>query len=159
MGSKLLSASKLSASIIKFSSSFFPFTDIFVSIHADGNSDPSISGYKVAAPRRDHTEKAEEFATLLGIEYQNATKLRLDTNITRTMRGYYAFNWRRYDHSLHPLTVATIIETGFLTNANDRRVIVGSPDKPANGIASGILKSLDVTTEMTQESDTKNPTL
>jgi N-acetylmuramoyl-L-alanine amidase len=59
------------------------------------------------------------------------------------MRGYYAFNWRRYDHSLHPMTVAMIIETGFLTNVSDRRLIVNNHKKSAQGIANGILKYLN----------------
>lgn len=121
------------------------FSDVFVSIHADGNTSSLVSGYKVAAPRWDYSGQAEAFTAVLDAEYQNATKLRLDPNVTRTMRGYYAFNWRKYEHSLHPLTVAAIVETGFLTNANDRRIIVNFPEKPARGIADGILKFLDVT--------------
>src|SRR5690606_22720654 len=31
------------------------FADLFVSIHADGNNNTSISGYRAAAPRRDRT--------------------------------------------------------------------------------------------------------
>ncbi len=130
------------------------FADVFVSIHADGNLNSSVSGYKVAAPRRDHTGQAEAFAALLGTEYQTATKLPLDSNITRTMRGYYAFNWRKYDHSLHPMTVAAIVETGFLTNASDRRVIVNTPEKPANGIARGILKYLGLSPTVTERIET-----
>jgi N-acetylmuramoyl-L-alanine amidase len=63
------------------------------------------------------------------------------------MRGYYAFNWRRYDHSVHPMTAAAIIETGFLTNARDRNVIVKDPQKAAQGIAGGILKFLKTTVQ------------
>ena len=129
------------------------WADVFVSIHADGNQNTSISGYKVAAPRRDHTGKAESLARLIEESYGATTKLRLDSNITRTMRGYYAFNWRRYDHSIHPLTVAAIVETGFLTNPSDRRIITTAPEKPAAGIAEGIIKFLGITAETDTQND------
>src|SRR5690606_11215286 len=58
--------------------------------------------------------------------------------ITRRMRGYYAFNYRRYDHALHPMTVGAILETGFLTSARDRAVIVSDPDRAARGIARAV---------------------
>lgn len=126
------------------------WADVFVSIHADGNVNSSVSGYKVAAPWRDYTGKASGLVKLLESEYESATNLRSDPNITRTMRGYYAFNWRRYDHSIHPMTVAAIVETGFLTNAGDRRVIVNAPEKSADGISNGILKFLDATEKTAQ---------
>lgn len=116
------------------------YADIFVSLHADGNLNTNVNGFKIASPRRDQTEKADELAQAIESEYQKTTKLRIDPNITRSMTGYYAFNWRRYEHSLHPMTVASIIETGFLTNPNDRSVIVNNPEKSASGIANGIEK-------------------
>lgn len=58
------------------------------------------------------------------------------------MRGYYAFNWYRYDHAIHPMTPAVIVETGFLTNAADRALIVDDPGRVAQGITKGILKFL-----------------
>ncbi len=134
------------------------FADVFVSIHADGNQSAIVSGYKIAAPRNDRTGKAEYLADLLEQEYESATQLRADPNITRTMRGYYAFNWRRYEHSIHPMTTAAIVETGFLTHAGDRRIIVNTPEIPAQGIASGILKFLDLATGTAQTSDTPTET-
>src|SRR5690606_8431702 len=41
------------------------FADLFVSIHADGNTNSSVSGYRAAAPRRDQTGRAAEFVQLL----------------------------------------------------------------------------------------------
>lgn len=115
------------------------FADVFISIHADGNLDTSINGYKVAAPRRDVTGKAQNLAQLLEAEYGKATNLDIDPNVTRAMRGYYAFNWRRYEHAIHPMTVAAIVETGFLSNAGDSRIIVNDPQKSAAGIVAAIL--------------------
>lgn len=120
------------------------WADVFVAIHADGNANTAVSGYKAAAPRRDVTGKAQTFASLLEASYERATGLDHDPNITRNMRGYYAFNWRRYEHSLHPMTVAVILETGFLTNAGDRRIIVEQPQKSAAGIAEAIVTFLGV---------------
>jgi N-acetylmuramoyl-L-alanine amidase len=54
------------------------------------------------------------------------------------MRNYYAFNFRRYEHALHPMTIAAIIETGFLTSAEDRELIIGQPERVARGIVDAI---------------------
>ena len=118
------------------------WADVFVSIHADGNLNRSVSGYKVAAPWRDWTGKAQELADLIDSEYALSTDMIKDPNITRNMRGYYAFSWWRYEHSLHPKTTAVIIETGFLTNASDRKIIVSNPEKAAEGITNGVIKFL-----------------
>jgi hypothetical protein len=120
------------------------WADLFIAIHADGNLNTAVSGYKAAPPRRDLTGKAQSFAELLNSEYESATGLSYDPNVTRNMSGYYAFNWRRYEHSLHPMTTAVILETGFLTNANDRRIIVNDQIKSATGIANAVVKFLKV---------------
>jgi N-acetylmuramoyl-L-alanine amidase len=54
------------------------------------------------------------------------------------MRNYYAFNYRRYRHALHPSTPGVIIETGFLTSSRDRDVIVREPQRAALGIATAV---------------------
>ncbi len=97
---------------------------LFISIHADGSNDPRASGYRVASPRQDATGRASQAASLLERTYGEATGLRRLPTVTRRMRNYYAFNFRRYEHALHPMTIGVIIETGFLTSARDRRVIV-----------------------------------
>jgi hypothetical protein len=43
------------------------WADALISIHADGNVDPAVSGYKVAAPYRDRTGKAPQLATAINI--------------------------------------------------------------------------------------------
>ncbi len=119
------------------------YADAFVAIHADGNPDTTVSGYKAAAPRRDLTGSASSLAMLLDLKYEEATGLPYDPNVTRNMRGYYAFNWRRYEHSLHPMTPAAILETGFLTNPRDRRIIVSDQAKAARGLADAVLAFLE----------------
>ena len=79
---------------------------------------------------------------LLEIEYEKATGLDIDNNVSHNMRGYYAFNWRRYEHAVHPMAAAVILEAGFLTSPNDRNILINNPDKAASGIANAILQFL-----------------
>ena len=111
---------------------------LFISIHADGSNDPGASGYRVAAPRRDATGRATQIAELLERSYGEATGLARIPTVTRRMQNYYAFNFRRYEHALHPMTIGVILETGFLTSARDREVIVSDPDRAARGIVAAV---------------------
>lgn len=117
---------------------------LFIAIHADGAADPAARGYRVAAPSRDYTGRAQEMVDLLRDTYGEATGLRRLPDVTRRMRNYYAFNVRRYEHSLDPRTVALILETGFLTSPSDREVIVNDPDRVARGIVEAV-KAFPVT--------------
>lgn len=112
--------------------------DLFIAIHADGSNDSRASGYRVSGPRRDATGKASGFVELLLKSYGEETELRQLPTVTRRMRNYYAFNSRRYEHALHPQTIGVIIETGFLTSARDRRVIIDDPERAARGIVEAI---------------------
>ena len=112
---------------------------LFISIHADGSNDPNASGYRVASPRRDATGRASRVAALLEQSYGKATGLTRLPTVTRRMRNYYAFNFRRYEHALHPMTIAVIIETGFLTSSRDRQVIVNDPERAARGIVEAVV--------------------
>lgn len=111
---------------------------LFISIHADGSLDPRATGYRVASPRRDATGRASEIADLLERTYGEATGIRRLPAATRRMQNYYAFNFRRYVHALHPMTIAVILETGFLTSASDWKVIVDDPDRAARGIVDAV---------------------
>lgn len=119
------------------------WADVFIAIHADGSTDRSISGYKFAAPWRDYSGKANDLVTILEEKYEEATDLVKDPNITRNMRGYYAFSWWRYEHAIHPMTTAVIAETGFLTNRSDQKLLINTPEIPANAIAEGIIEHLE----------------
>ncbi len=112
--------------------------DLFIAIHADGSEDPRAQGYRVAASRRDRTGQARAIARLLDRSYGSVTGLRRLATTTRRMRNYYAFNYRRYRHALHPSTPGVIIETGFLTSRTDRGVIVEDPLRAATGIATAV---------------------
>ena len=76
---------------------------------------------------------------MLARVYGEVTGLRPLPTVTRRMRNYYAFNYRRYEHALHPSTIGVIIETGFLTSARDRRVIVNDPERAARGIVDAVV--------------------
>lgn len=119
------------------------WADVFVAIHADGSTDFYKSGFKAAAPRRDYSGGANELLSLVEEEYEKVTGMKKDPNVTRNMRGYYAFAWWRYEHAVHPKTSSIILETGFLTSSSDRRIIVSRPEIPAGGLAKGILKFLE----------------
>ena len=119
------------------------WADLFISIHADGSTSPGASGYRAASPRRDATGRAAEFAQILDDAYGAETGLPYYGSVTRRMRGYYAFNHRRYQHALHPMTVGVILETGFLSSARDRGVIIGTPERSARGIARAVTRYLD----------------
>jgi N-acetylmuramoyl-L-alanine amidase len=118
------------------------WTDVFLSIHADGSEDSSKRGFKIAPPWRDFTRNADDLASILYDSYSKATGFPTDENVTRNMRGYYAFSWWRYKHAIHPMTTAAIVETGFLTNPADQKLLVNTPQVPAEGIAEGIIKYL-----------------
>ena len=111
---------------------------LFISIHADGSNDSRATGYRVAPPRRDATGRAAAMAELLERTYGEATGIRRLPAATRRMSNYYAFNFQRYVHALHPMTVAVILETGFLTSANDWEIIVEDPDRAARGIVEAV---------------------
>jgi hypothetical protein len=117
--------------------------DAFVSIHADGNNNTSVRGYKIAGPRRDYSGRSETLVEYLFTRYGEVTNLPVDPNISRRMTAYYAFNWPRYKHAVHPFTPSAIVEVGFLTNSADRNFMVNQPEIAAEGIADGILAYLE----------------
>lgn len=119
------------------------WADVFVAIHADGNLDKNISGFKAATPRRDFSQHADELLNFVKTEYAKSTNLPEDPNVTRNMRGYYAFGWWRYNHAVHPMTTSLILETGFLSSPNDRNVIVKNPELSAQGLSNGIILYLE----------------
>jgi hypothetical protein len=118
------------------------WADVFIAIHADSSLDKEKTGYKASGSYRDATGNADELVTSIEKEYQKATGLTKDDNITRNMRGYYAFSWWRYEHAIHPMTTAAILELGFMTNASDLDLLLNSPDKSAQGLANGIINYL-----------------
>jgi N-acetylmuramoyl-L-alanine amidase len=116
--------------------------DAFVAIHADGSSSDGSRGFKLATPWRT-SPASRHLLDALSAEYAAATGLAWRDGITFNMRGYYAFSYHRYAHAIARTTPAVIIETGFLTSAADRDLLIGQPDVVAAGIANGIIRYLN----------------
>ncbi|MHB8990068.1 MAG: N-acetylmuramoyl-L-alanine amidase family protein [Chloroflexota bacterium] len=118
--------------------------DAFVSIHGDANSSTVPSGYKLArATRSGIPAKDDALLRAISSEYGAATKLPYHAGtITVNMTAYYAFANRGIQHSVAPTTPSVILETGFLTNPGDRRLLTEQPDMVAASIARGILSFL-----------------
>ena len=116
--------------------------DAFVAIHADDGGGTVQSGWKIASPWRSSTA-SRRLRDAIGRSYAAATGLPLDRyGVSYNMRGYYGFSWTRFEHAIAPTTPAAIIETGFLTSATDRGIIVDDPGRAARGISAGILAFL-----------------
>lgn len=116
-------------------------SDVFVSLHADGDDTETARGFKVArGQRRGPYEDA--LVEILKQEYWKTTNLPEDVNITEDMDDYYAFRWERFSYSVEPHVPAAIIEMGFISSAADRAVLLLRPDAVADGVANGILRFL-----------------
>lgn len=111
----------------------------FVSIHADGNADPAAAGFKAAPSTKDKSGFAPALSESLRRRYAEATALPQNSSTTEDMTAYYAFDSGRFEHAVSPATPAAILETGFLTNPEDRRVIAEQPRVAGTGIANGVL--------------------
>ena len=115
----------------------------FVAIHADGNDDPTVYGYKVAPSSWDTDGKAERLSDNIIQDYATATSMALNPTITDNMTQYYAFNYTKFQHAIDPLTPGALIEVGFITNPTDRAVMTQSAQEVAQGIANGIIDYLN----------------
>lgn len=116
--------------------------DAFIAIHADGHRSSGPRGWKLATPWRA-SDASTQLAAAMAAAYGPATGLPQDVNgVTYNMRGYYAFSYRRYEHAIARTTPAIIVETGFMSNAADREIILGAPELSARGIANGVLAYL-----------------
>ncbi len=113
--------------------------DAFVAIHADGTSSSSPHGFKIST--RWNSSIALQDAMLVEMltdAYAATTGLTEDSNVTRNMRGYYAFSPRRPNYRTSNYTPAAIVEMGYMTSPSDRAVLFNATDKVASGIARGI---------------------
>jgi N-acetylmuramoyl-L-alanine amidase len=119
--------------------------DAFVALHNDGNSNTSLSGYKVARsswsviPTKD-----DALVKDLANDYEAGTGFAANPQtITLAMTRYYAFNNQMLQHAVAPSTPGAILEMSFLTNAGDRNVMTTDPDRVATAVANGILDFLN----------------
>jgi N-acetylmuramoyl-L-alanine amidase len=115
--------------------------DAFVALHADGSRSARPRGYKVAASDWGPPQGAA-LAEALSEEYAAATGLPWHDVITRDMRRYYAFNYRRSRYAVTPSTPAVILELGFVSNPEDRSVMTNRADAVVEGVYRGLRRYL-----------------
>lgn len=116
--------------------------DVFISVHADSVRDPSRRGYKSAhfEPARNALEPI--LKAHLDAAYLQASQLADDSiNVSPNMRAFYAFNHRKYRHSVHPDTPAVIVEMGYISHAFDRAYLAKASE-PADALFQGIVSYL-----------------
>ena len=117
--------------------------DAFIAIHADGSSSSGPRGYKIST--RWSSSVAVQDGMLVDAitdAYRKATGLPEDGNVTRNMRGYYAYSPRRLNWRTSNFTPGAIVEMGFMTNAADRAVMFNKTDAVAQGITNGVMDFL-----------------
>lgn len=118
------------------------YADLVISLHADSVTDPGRRGYKSAyfEPARNPLEP--QLKSYIDRAYISASGFPDDHhNTTQNMHRYYAFNTRRYHHSVHPGTPALIVEMGYLSSEADM-VFLSSPEQPAAALSRGVLEFL-----------------
>jgi hypothetical protein len=114
--------------------------DAFIALHADGNSSPAARGFKISTRWRSEVAMQDfMLVDMLTDSYRAATALPEDGNVTRNMRGYYAYSPWRPDYRVSNFTPSAIVEMGFVTSAADRAVMFNQTDKLASGVVIGIL--------------------
>jgi hypothetical protein len=112
----------------------------FIALHADGDPAGLAHGFKVARPGFSSLPDVDDrlVATMNQVYAADTELPRDDEHISLRMLYYYAFNSRRYCHSVAPGVPQAIIEMGYLTSASDRQYLIGDPDKLARGLADSI---------------------
>ncbi len=116
--------------------------DLMLSIHADSSPDVERRGYKSAhfRPARNRHEALLKVA--VDRAFFAATRLPDDDrNVSGNMLFYYAFNDRRFHHSVHPATPALLVELGYLSNPADREWLL-RPDALAAALERGVIAYL-----------------
>lgn len=121
--------------------------DLVLSLHADASPDPARRGYKSAhftdARYREGRNRLEsvlkQFIDQAYFYYSGLPDD--DSNVSGAMLQYYAFNHRRFKHSVASSTPAVIVEMGYLSNAEDMRFL-NEPVNPAYALRQGILAYL-----------------
>jgi N-acetylmuramoyl-L-alanine amidase len=119
--------------------------DAFVALHADSDGVGVNSGFKMAhGARRGPYEDAllndikDAYGAATGLDYDA-------THITNAMKGYFAFNWSRFQHAVAAHTPAVILEMGYVSSDDDRALMIDRADLVANSIADGIMTFLNAT--------------
>lgn len=114
--------------------------DAFIALHADWGATPDRRGWKLSPPWRA-SGASKSLADALSAAFSAQPDLVHDTDgVTVNMRGYYAFNPRRFEHAASEYTPDVLIEMGFITNATDRSLLTDHPGLFANIVMAGLEK-------------------
>lgn len=115
---------------------------LVLAVHADANPNPTREGYKSAIflPVRNARDP------LLKLDVDRAVLAETDLgdddpNVSLDMLEYYAFNARRFRHSVARGTAALIVEMGYLSNPKDRAEL-RHPAILAKALADGVVAYL-----------------
>ena len=116
--------------------------DLFIALHADGNTSTAARGFKVSTRWRSDVAALDALLVQsIQSTYGSVTGMPQDSSITNAMRGYYAYStYRGQDYRLGSTTPAAILEMGFMTSPKDRNIMFNSPNTVASGVVAGILK-------------------
>ncbi|MAZ54001.1 MAG: hypothetical protein CMO31_08335 [Trueperaceae bacterium] len=123
--------------------------DLVLSIHIDANVNRHRRGYKSAhfMPARNPAEP--ELKKLVDRTYLLASGFPDDeANLTSGMLEYYAFNYKRFRHSVHRDTPSLIVELGYLSNPKDLSYLEDS-QAPAHALAKSIVEFLQLRGRLT----------
>ena len=71
-----------------------------------------------------------------------------EANLTSGMLKYYAFNYKRFQHSVHRNTPSLIVELGYLSNPKDLSYLEDS-QAPAHALAKSIVEFLQLRGRLT----------
>ncbi|MBI2864073.1 MAG: N-acetylmuramoyl-L-alanine amidase [Chloroflexi bacterium] len=107
--------------------------DLFVAIHADGSNNLGARGFFTDHPDASPVAAAEaRLSAAIDFAYGKATGIPYVNRSTPGSHYYYGYR------EVSSTVPRVLIETGFLTNATDREIIVSQPKRAAQGIADGI---------------------
>ncbi|MCX7787254.1 MAG: N-acetylmuramoyl-L-alanine amidase [Spirochaetes bacterium] len=123
--------------------------DAFLSIHADYGNGEEREGYKLSPPfraspasRRLAESLEDSFLIEKGLSpdpwHGLGSPPKSPTPPTVNMRGYFGFNYRRFEHTMSPYTPAVLLELGYLTNPTDRARLTRSPEGYADILLRGL---------------------
>lgn len=112
--------------------------DAFIALHADWGNQADRRGWKLA-PAWRASSASRKLADALARSFGQEPNLVEDMDgVTVNMRGYFAFNSRRFVHASSPYTPAVLIEMGFITSPIDRKLLTTRPDYYADIVMRGL---------------------
>jgi len=140
---KMLTAHGIAVDIIPTTVPVGYLADVFIALHCDSDGVGELSGFKMARSQRRGPFEDTLLNTIRDV-YGKATGLEYDSqHISRAMTNYYSHNWSRYQHATSPFTPSVILEMGFISNDDDRDLLVERQETVARAITDGLLKFLD----------------